>query len=175
MGLVRLFVANAKSKPVPIATWRPGEAGSGETIKDKQTIRTLAREGVAVSATVVRDKDLLWADVTISNRSKRPLNVNPQTFILTEVSPKQIALAYRTPENVASTVTADSKRLGALMARRSTKKVEDILNRALREITLMPGQDVAGSVFFERDEKAKDVVLRIPTSGVTFEVPLSIR
>jgi hypothetical protein len=61
------------------------------------------------------------------------------------------------------------------MARRSTKKPEEILIRALREIALAPGQDVAGSVFFERDEKAKEVVLRIPTSGVTFEVPLSIR
>jgi hypothetical protein len=175
MGLVRLFVANAKSQPVPIATWRPGDPASGETIKDRQTIRSLTRDGVAVSATITRDADLLWADVTISNRSKRRLDVYPQNFTLTEVLPKQMVLAYRTPENVARTVTADSKRLGALMARRSTKKPEEILIRALREIALMPGQDVAGSVFFERDDKAKDVVLRIPTSGVTFEVPLSIR
>ena len=175
MGLVRLFVANAKSQPVPIAVWRLGDAASGETIKDRRTLRTLTRDGVAVSATIIRDEDLLWADVTISNRSKRRLDVYPQYFTLTEVSPKQMALAYRTPEIVARTVTADSKRLGALMARRSTKKPEEILIRALREIALMPGQDVAGSVFFERDEKAKEVVLRIPTSGVTFEVPLSIR
>jgi len=65
MGLVRLHVANAKSQPVPTAVWRPGDAGSGETIKDRQTIRTLARDGVAVSATITRDEDLLWADVTI--------------------------------------------------------------------------------------------------------------
>lgn len=175
MGLVRLYVANAKSQPVPIATWRPGDAGSGETLKDRQTIRTLARDGVAVSATITRDQDLLWADVTISNRSRRRLDVYPQTFTLTEVAPKQMALAYRTPENVARKITADSKRLGALMARRSTRKPEDILIRALREITLMPGQDIAGSVFFERDDKAREAVLRIPTSGVTFEVPVSIR
>jgi len=36
-------------------------------------------------------------------------------------------------------------------------------------------QDIAGSVFFERDDKAREAVLRIPTSGVTFEVPVSIR
>jgi len=175
MGLVRLFVANAKSQPVPMAIWRSADAASRETIKDRQTIRSLMRDGVTVSATVTRDADLLWADVTISNRSGRRLDVYPQTFTLTEVLPKQMALAYRTPENVARTLTADSKRLGALMARSSTKKPEEILIRALREIALMPGQDVAGSVFFERDEKAKEVVLRIPTSGVTFEVPLSIR
>lgn len=175
MGLVRLDVANAKSQPVPIATWRPRDAGSGETIKDRQTVRSLTRDGVTVSATIIRDEDLLWADVTISNRSKRRLDVYPQTFTLTEISPKQMLLAYRTPENVARTVTADSKRLGAIMARRSTKKPEEILIRALREIAIMPGQDVAGSVFFERDEKAKELVLRVPTSGVTFEVPLSIR
>ncbi len=175
MGLVRLYVANAKSQPVAIATWRPGDAASGETIKDRQTIRTLTRDGVAVSATITRDEDLLWADVTISNRSRRRLDVYPQIFTLTEVAPKQIELGYRTPENVATKLTADSKRLGALMARRSTRKPEDILIRALREIALVPGQDVAGSIFFDRDEKAKEVVLRIPTTGVTFEVPLSIR
>jgi len=175
MGLVRLFIANAKSKPVPIATWRVGDAASGETIRDRQTIRSLTRDGVSVSATITRDADLLWADVTISNKSKRRLDVYPQTFTLTEISPKQVALAYRTPETVARTITADSKRLGALMARRSTRKPEDILIRALREIALMPGQDIAGSVFFERDDKARDAVLRIPTSGVTFEMPVTIR
>ena len=175
MGLIRLDVANAKSQAVPIATWRPGDAASGETLKDRRTFRTLMRDGVTVSATIIRDDDLLWADVTISNRSRRRLDVYPQTFTLTEISPKQILLAYRPPENVARTVTADSKRLGAIVGRRSTKKPEEILIRALREIALTPGQDVTGSVFFERDEKAKEVVLRVPTSGVTFEVPLSIR
>ena len=175
MGLVRLYLANAKSQPVAIVTWKPGDAASGETIKDRQTIRTLTRDGVAVSATITRDEDLLWADVTISNRSKRRLDVYPQAFTLTEVAPKQIQLGYRTPEDVARKMTADSRRLGALMARRSTRKPEDILIRALREIALVPGQDVAGSIFFDRDEKAKEVVLRIPTSGITFEVPLSVR
>ena len=175
MGLVRLFVANAKSQPVPIATWKAGDAASGETIKDRRTIRSLTRDGLSVNATISRDADLLWADVTVSNRSKRRVDVIPQTFTLTEVAPKQMALAYRTPENVARTITADSRRLGALMARRSKRKPEDILVRALREIALMPGQDIAGSVFFERDDKASEAVLRIPTSGVTFEVPVSIR
>jgi hypothetical protein len=175
MALVRLYLANAKSQPVPIAKWRPGEVGSGETVKDRQTVRSLSRDGVAVTATISRDEDLLWADVTISNRSKRPLDVNPQTFTLNEVAPGQSALRVRTPEDVARTVTRESKRIGALMARRRLKRVEDILNRSLRETTLTPGQDVAGSVFFERDDKARELVLRIPTSGVTFEVPLSIR
>jgi hypothetical protein len=175
MGLVRLYVANAKSQPVPIATWKAGDAASVETIRNRQPIRSLTRDGVGVSVTISRDADLLWADVAISNRSRRRLDVNPQTFTLTEVAPKQMALPYRTPENVARTITADSKRLGALMSRRSTRKPEDILIRALREITLMPGQDIAGSVFFERDDKAREAVLRIPTSGVTFEVPVSIR
>jgi hypothetical protein len=175
MALVRLYLANAKSQPVPIAMWRAGEVGSGETLKDRQTVRTLSRDGVAVTATISRDEDLLWAEVTISNRSKRPLDVNPQTFTLNEVAPGQSALRVRTPEDVARTITRESKRIGALMARRRLKRVEDILNRSLRESTLTPGQDVAGSIFFERDDKAREVVLRIPTSGVTFEVPLSIR
>jgi hypothetical protein len=175
MGLIRLYVANAKSNPVPTAVWRPGAPGSGETLRDRQTIRTLARDDVAVTATITRDEYLLWADVTISNRSKRPLQVNPQTFTLNQVAPIQSVLRYRTPEDVARAMTRESRKIGALIARRSMKKTEDILTGALREVTLMPGQDVAGSVFFERDDKAREVVLRIPMSGVTFEVPFSIR
>ena len=151
MAVIRLQLTNAKSRDVPVVTWRAGDTSSREALTDGRIVRSIERDGVAATATVNRRDDLIWADVTISNGSNRKLDFDPQTFTLNDPSTAQPLLHYRTPTDASS------------------------LNRALTENTLMPGQNIAGAVFFERDKKARDVVLRIPLSGVTFDVPLTIR
>ena len=151
MAVIRFQLTNAKSREVPVVTWRTGDASSGETVTDGHIVRSIGRDGVALIATVNRRDDLIWADVSISNGSNRKVDVDPQNFTLNDPSTAQPLLHYRTPTDAAS------------------------VNRALTGNTLMPGQNVAGAVFFGRDKKARDVVLRIPLSGVTFDVPLTIR
>lgn len=160
MALIRLQLSNARSRPVPVVTWRQGDGSSGETLKDGHVVRTLTRDGVAISATVSRTDDLMWADVSISNGSNRKLQVDPQTFVLNELSPKQASLGYRLPTEIPRGMT-----------RRSRIDV----NRALVANTLMPGQNITGVVYFGRDKAAREVMLRIPLSGVTFDLPFSIR
>ena len=87
---------------------------------------------------------------SISNGSTHKVEVDPQTFSLNELSPKQTPLRYHIPAG-------------------------EILDKALTANTLTPGQHTLGAVFFERDKKAREVVLRIPLSGMTFDVPLTIR
>ena len=146
---VRFNLANGRWKEVPVVTWTAGDANSVETAKGGQVVRTLTHDGVAVGAAITRSHDMLWADVSISNRSNRRIAVEPQAFMLSEVSPIRVTLQHR-PVNgtVAHPLVTD---------------------------TLKSGQDVSGVVTFESDKKAKDVVLRIPLSGITFDVPLSIR
>jgi hypothetical protein len=43
----------------------------------------------------------------------------------------------------------------------------------LHEGAILPSNKVEGSVWFERDKKAEQLVLRVPVNGVTFEFPLS--
>lgn len=150
-AVIRFQLTNAKSREVPVVTWRAGEAGSAETVTDGHIVRSIGQDGVALIATINRRDDFIWADVSISNKSQRKIDVDPKSFTLNDPSTAQPLLHYRAPTDEAS------------------------LNRALTENTLMPGQNVAGAVFFERDKKARDVVLRIPLSGVTFDVPLTIR
>ncbi|HLE56213.1 MAG TPA: hypothetical protein VJB15_03955 [Rhodothermia bacterium] len=150
MAPIRLQLANAKSREVPVVRWRPDDASSGQTLRDGRTVRTLSRDGVVIAATIIRSDDLMWIDVSVSNGSSRKLDVDPQAFTLDELSPNQTPLRYVIP-------------------------TEDILNRALTANTLMPGQKTSGTVFFEGDKKARELVLRIPLTGVTFEVPLTIR
>ncbi len=146
---VRFNLANGRWKEVPVVTWRAGDANSVETIKDRQVVRTLTHDGVAVAATITRSGDMLWADVSITNRSNRRIAVEPQAFILSEVAPIRVALQHHIVNGtVAHPLVTD---------------------------TLKLGQDVSGVVTFESDKKAKDVVLRIPLSGITFDIPLSIR
>lgn len=146
---VRFNLANGRAKEVPVVTWRAGDANSVETIKDGQVVRSLTHDGVAVGASATRSHDFLWIDVFISNRSNRRVAIEPQAFMLSELSPIRVQLQHR-PVN--GTVT-----------------------HPLVTDTLKSGQDVSGVVTFESDKKAKDVLLRIPLSGITFDVPLSIR
>jgi hypothetical protein len=161
MALIRLQLSSAKSREVPLVTWKLGDGGSGETLKDARTIRTLSRDGVAISASVSRNADLMWADVSISNRSGRKIDVEPQTFSLNELSPKQTQLRYLIATEIPK---------GGI-----THRVKVDVNRALTANTLLPGQNVTGIAYFERDKDARDVVLRVPLTGVTFDVPFTIR
>jgi hypothetical protein len=161
MALIRLQLSNAKSREVPVVTWKSGEATSGETAKDGRVTRTLARDSVAISASMIRTDDLMWAEVSISNGSKHKVEVDPRTFSVSELSPKQTPLRYL--------IASEIPRGGI------THRVRVDVNRVLTANTLLPGQHIAGIAYFERDKEARDVLLRIPLSGVTFDVPLTIR
>jgi hypothetical protein len=160
-ALVRLQLSNAKSREVPLATWKLGDAASTETFKDGRVIRTLSRDGVAISASMIRNDDLMWAEISISNGSKHKVDVEPRTFTLTELSPKQMPLRYL--------IAAELPKGGI------THRVRVDVNRMLTANTLLSGQHVAGIAYFERDKEAREVMLRVPLSGVTFDVPLTIR
>jgi len=174
-ALVRLQVANARSQPVPVIAWTAGAVGSTQTLRDGRTVRTLSRDGVSISASITREEDLLSADLTISNRSRRRLDLDPRTFTVHDFSPTQNVMRYRDPADVAKAIMNRRSKIGALMSRRSTKKAEDVLNRALPEVVLMPGQDISGLVFFESQSKATELTLRVPMYGVTFEIPLGVK
>ena len=51
--------------------------------------------------------------------------------------------------------------------------VREINALSLRECTLKANEKTAGAVWFERDAKSNQVVLRVPVGGVIFEFPLS--
>ena len=51
--------------------------------------------------------------------------------------------------------------------------VQEIKTLSLRECTLKSGEKTAGAVWFDRDAKAADLVLRVPVGTAIFEFPLS--
>jgi hypothetical protein len=151
MSAVRLQLANARSRPVPVREWKAHDTGARETITNGRVIRTLSHAGLSVNASVSRNNEVIAAELTFVNRTSHNVDYDPQTFMLMEESPVHKALEIWAPKSGAGL-------LPTLSAGR-----------------VAPGQSVSGIVFFERDPKARGVVLRIPVTAVTFEIPLVIR
>jgi hypothetical protein len=51
--------------------------------------------------------------------------------------------------------------------------VREINELSLRECTLKPSEKTAGAVWFERDAKSRQLILKVPVGDVIYEFPLS--
>ena len=151
MSAVRLQLENARSRPVPVLEWKANETGARETITSGRVTRSLSHAGLAVNASISRNNEVIAAELTFVNRTSRNVDYAPQTFTLVEESPVHRTLEIWAPNSGAG------------------------LQPTLSAGRISPGQPVSGIVFFERDPKARDVVLRIPVTAVTFEIPFVLR
>jgi len=70
-------------------------------------------------------------------------------------------------------VPAQSAELNAAKHDVDLSAVRQIHNTALRQGEVAPGAKSAGAVWFERDKKAEQLVLRVPVGQTIFEFPLS--
>jgi hypothetical protein len=79
--------------------------------------------------------------------------------------------------NNAAALVATSYRVpvpaGASRAPVSIAKDGDAKESVLREGKIMQGEKSEGAVWFERDKKAEQLVLRVPVNGIVYEFPLS--
>jgi len=100
--------------------------------------------------------------------------VQPQR---TSTSTDLYAVNYRLPSSDPSrNYLAQHQALEEIAAKNQAalvNMVREINALSLRECTLKPNEKTAGAVWFERDAKSNQVVLRVPVGGVIFEFPLS--
>jgi hypothetical protein len=83
---------------------------------------------------------------------------------------------YKLPSSAAPNLLAQHQALEEIAAKNQTALVnmgQEIRALSLRECTLKHGENTAGSVWFDRDGKSEQLVLRVPVGGVVFEFPLS--
>jgi len=84
--------------------------------------------------------------------------------------------SYKMPSTTAPNFLAQHQALEEIAAKNQTALVnmgQEIKTLSLRECTLKSGENTAGSVWFDRDGKSQQLVLRVPVGGVVFEFPLS--
>jgi hypothetical protein len=87
------------------------------------------------------------------------------------------AVAYKLPSSTAApNYLAQQQAAEQLVAKNQAALVDmvrEINALSLRESTLKPSEKTAGAVWFERDAKSRQLILRVPVGGVIFEFPLS--
>jgi len=111
----------------------------------------------------------------------------PETVPVVEVSPNPAALTDPTQpativtmgtSTVIKTVPDDAERMrtqneGAAIRQQANADARRIVQGALRGGRVAPASRAAGSVYFERDNAAQEVLLRIPLGQVTVEIPFA--
>jgi hypothetical protein len=94
--------------------WSAGDPNSDQVLKNGVPVRILVKDGVAVSASLARNEDVLWANVSVINRSGARLDVDPSQFTLMQVSPKQKELRYEAPEVIVKFIKRRAEWANAL-------------------------------------------------------------
>jgi len=113
---------------------------------------------------------LLW-----TTSSAGPKN-GPQPDRSASESASTYNVTYKMPSSAAPNLLAQHQALEEIAAKNQTALVnmaQEIKTLSLRECTLKAGENTAGSVWFDRDGKSQQLVLRVPVGGVIFEFPLS--
>jgi hypothetical protein len=107
---------------------------------------------------------VLWT----SNRATSPASQHAATAMNASYSTPFVST--QTPNYL---VQAQSEQLSAEKHDVDLTAVRQIHNTALREGAVAPGTNSSGAVWFERDKKAEQLVLRVPVGQTIFEFPLS--
>jgi hypothetical protein len=86
-------------------------------------------------------------------------------------------LTYKLPVSDPSpNYLAQHQALEQIAAKNQTalvNMVREINELSLRECTLKPSEKTAGAVWFERDSKSRQLILKVPVGDVLYEFPLS--
>jgi hypothetical protein len=105
---------------------------------------------------------VLWTSTSATSPSQSPATMN--------ASYKTPFVSTQTPNYL---VQAQSEQLSVEKHDVDLNTVHQIHNTALREGPLGPVGESSGAVWFERDKKAAQLVLRVPVGQTIFEFPLS--
>lgn len=111
---------------------------------------------------------VLWTSTSATTPNASAQYANPTSAV--NVAYKTPFVSTQTPNYL---VPAQSAQLDAARHDVDLSAVRQIHNTALREGVVAPGAEAAGAVWFERDKKAEQLVLRVPVGQTIFEFPLS--
>ena len=104
-------------------------------------------------------------NVTASARDNEGYRVSGQARGTTTVTTRS------KDQQASDRAAADAERITST----ATTKAADLLGRSLKANTLLPGEQIGGAVFFDRDKRARQVMLRVPIGAVVYAFPYSIQ
>jgi hypothetical protein len=122
--------------------------------------------------------------LTIKNKSRLPIKVVPQTFVLGVEKPKFEVLRFEYPNRVYYELMdlmlrrAFTPEFAAFSAARADafKSIAAIPRDALKQSSIAPGDSVEGKVYFEEPSKRMtDVSLFVFVEHTSFQIPFTLR
>jgi hypothetical protein len=115
---------------------------------------------------------ILWTSASAGPAS----NSRSQSSSSASSAPVTFNVVYKSPVTTSPNYLAQQQAAEDQAARNQAALVDmvrEIQALSLRECTLKSGEKTAGAVWFERDAKSRQLVLRLPVGGVIFEFPFS--
>ena len=149
-----------------------------------KAVFTVTRDGITIEASFEDTGSDIQADIRIVNSSDRPVEVDPSAFVFEITSPKPKALAFEKPEKVAerslTLLTLDRTGIGGHLVvntaaqdpkvLQAREQAQAVLGGALRKGPLAPHTGRSGRVYFERQKKKVESVLRVPLEKDTLKL-----
>jgi hypothetical protein len=199
--LLLAFAAGYAQTDRPAAVrWAEGAPNATSEVKNDTKIEGLKTDDVHmfVSMADIKDTEYNRVWVQVSNHSKAPIDVDPQSTVLLNID-KEKTLPAEVPDKAAKSVqkfgeakaqelsSAHCNNIGSVqcqptntqmqmskqVAAYSSQQAQWIRDNALAKKTLAPGEEEQGIIVFKKEKKAANYVLRVPAGSQTFEFPLS--
>jgi hypothetical protein len=198
MLLLALATSFAQNGTPSVLRWAEGAPNAISDVKNDNKIEGLKADTVHIFVSLADLKETeynrVW--VQISNHSKSPIDFNPESAVLLKGDK---SLRPETPEKTAHTIqkvgeaksqelsSAHCNQVGSLQCQptntqmQMSKQVAQFSNQqaqwardnGLKQTSVAPGNEVQGSIFFRKDKKSADYILRIPVGDQVFEFPVS--
>ena len=185
MGILGLAAVGEVREPL-ICRWSPRDPGSTVVSRNRVNFLSLASRSVTVEAMVEDTGREIRVDMRIENQSEGSIPIDPAAFVFEVESPKAKQLKFETAEKVAGRALAIASSMdpmgnGATFNRTAQSagngaaehEAARILQTALRSGSLPPSQAISGAVYFEREKKKEETLLRVPVGKMIFEFPFT--
>ena len=198
-GTLILGIA-AVAQTGPAVRWAEGAPNATSEVKNDAKIEGLKADDVQIYVSMVDIKDTeynrVW--VQISNHGKTPIDFDPQSVVLVSVGKgktlsaepaaktanaivkfgeaKSQELSSAKCENMVAMQcqpTSTQMQVAKQISAYSAQQAQWVRDNAFAKTTLAPGQQVQGMIYFKKEHKAADYIVRCPVGIQTFEFPQS--
>jgi|SRR5580698_1360652 hypothetical protein len=179
--------------------WAEGAPNATSEMKNDAKVEGLKTDDVHifVSLSDLKDTEYNRVWVQISNHSKAPISVDPQSAILINEKDKTVRaeVADKAAGGIQKFGEAKSQELSSAhcnamaatgcqptnaqmqMSKQvlafSAQQAQWVRDNALKSKTLAPGEEEQGIIVFKKDKKKMTYILKIPVASQTFEFPVA--
>jgi len=196
--LLGLAASVAQNNPAPIR-WAEGAPNATSEVKNDAKIEGLKTDDVHifVSLSDLKETEYNRVWVQVANHGKTAIDFDPQSAMLVNEKDKTVRAeaADKTARSIQKFGEAKSQELSSAhcpnmiatgcqptnsqmqmskqVAAYSSQQAEWVKGNALEHKSIAAGEEAKGYIFFKKDKKRSDYVLRIPVGAQIFEFPLT--